>query len=61
MVQKKDNLRSLMGVRRIDYLMHVYHEDMVVDGRIDEYFLWWFNHIGRMKNSRVPKGINEGD
>ena len=61
-----DNLRGLLGIRRIDKvpnarIRQLYGVTKGVDEKIDEWVLRWFGHVERMENDRIVKRIYVGD
>ena len=46
-------LRGLLGIRRMDGVLNPWAKELCgvmkgVEERIDEGFLWWFNHVERV-------------
>ena len=61
-VVQMDNLRDLLGIKRMDKVPNVWVRELCkvkkgVDGRIDEGILWWFSHVHRMENDKIAKGV----
>ena len=56
-----DNLRGLLGVRRMDRVLNAQIRELCRkirgDGRIDEGVLWWFSRVERMENDRFAKSL----
>ena len=62
MVIYMDNLRDLLGIRRIDKVPNAQIRKFCgvtkgVDGRIDEGVLRWFDHVETLENDRNPKRV----
>ena len=60
-----DNLRGLLGVRRVDKIPNARIRQLCsvmkdVDERIDEGVLRWFGHMGRMEKDRIYKRVYVG-
>ena len=56
-----DNLHDLLGIRRMDKVLNaqireLYGVTKEIDERID-YVLQWFNHIEKIGNDSITKGI----
>ena len=61
-VVQMDNLRSLLGIRRIDIVPQAWVREpcRVTKGvieKIDKSILQWFGHIERMGNDRIAKRV----
>ena len=55
-----DNLRELMGIRRMDRIPNTWIKELCgvrkgLDERIDEGVLGWFGHVERMERDRIAK------
>ena len=62
---RMDNLRCLMGIRRMDKVANVRIRELCgvtrgMDERIDKGVLLWFSPLGRMKNERIAKTVYVG-
>ena len=60
-----DNLRGVLGIRRMDRVLNaqireLYRVMKKVDERIDDGVLWWFGHVERIENDRIPKRVYAG-
>ena len=60
-----DNLRGLLGVRRMDKVLIARIRELCgvkkgLDERIDEGELQWFGHVERMENDRIAKRVYVG-
>ena len=65
MAVQMDNLRGLLGIRRIDKVSNACIKELCgltkgVDERIDEGVLRWFDHVERMENYRIAKRVYVG-
>ena len=63
---QKDNLRGVLGVRRIDKMMNEFIRELCgvekgVKERIGESILRWFGHLERMDESRLVKRVYMGE
>src|SRR5678816_2500347 len=61
-----DNLRGVLGVRRIDKMRNERIRELCgvnkgVNERINESTLRWFSHVGRMDDSRLVKRMYSGE
>ena len=61
-----DNLRSLLGIRRMDRVLNTQIRKLCrvakgVDERIDECVFWWFRHVERIEIDRIAKRVNVGE
>ena len=61
-----DNLRSLLGIRRMDKcpnarIKKLYGVTKGVNEKIDEGVLRWFGHVERMENNRIAKRVYVGE
>ena len=61
-----DNLRGLLGIRRMDRLLNapireLYGIKKGVDERIDEGLLQCFDHVERMERNRIAKSFYVGE
>src|SRR5678815_5828185 len=61
-----DNLRGVLGVRRIDKMRNERIRELCgvkkgVNKRINESMLRWFGHVERMNGSRLVKRMYSGD
>ena len=61
-----DNLRGLLGIRRIDRVPNAQIRELCgvkkgLDEKIDEGVLRWFGHIERMENDRIAKRVCVGE
>src|SRR5678815_5068657 len=61
-----DNLRSMLGVRRIDKMRNELIRELCgvkkwVNERINESVLRWFDHMERMNDSRLVKRMYSGE
>ena len=59
-VVQMDNLRGLLGIRRMDTVLNTRIRELCrviegVDESIDEGVLCWFSHMKRMENDMVTK------
>ena len=60
-----DNLRSLVGIRRMDKIVSVRIRQLCgmtkgVDEKIDKGVLRWFGHVERMETDRIAKRVYIG-
>ena len=60
-----DNLRGLLGIRRMNKVPNAQIRDLCgvtrgVEERIDEGVLRWFCYVKRMKNDRIAKRVYVG-
>ena len=60
-----DNLRGLMGIRRMDKVPNEWIRQLCrvrkgVDKKINEGVLRWFSHVERMENDRIEKRVYVG-
>ena len=60
-----DNLRGLLGIRRMNKVPNAQIRDLCgvtrgVEERIDEGVLRWFCHVKRMENDRIAKRVYVG-
>ena len=60
-----DNLRRLLGIRRIDRVSNALIRELYVvmkriDERIDDGVLRWSGHVERMENDRITKRVYVG-
>ena len=60
-----DNLRGLLGIRRMDRVPNARIRELCgvtkrVDERIDEGILRWFGHVEGMENDRIVKRVSVG-
>ena len=60
-----DNLRGLLGIRRIDRISNAWIRELCrmmkgVDERIDEGVLQGFGHVERMEKERISKRVYVG-
>ena len=58
-----DNLRGLLGIRRMDRVPNARIRELCgvmkgVNEKIDEGVLRWFGHVERMENVRIAKAVN---
>ena len=61
-----DNLRGLLGIRRMDRVLNVLIKKLGgmrkgLDERIDEGVLRWFSHVERMEMDRIAKRVYVGE
>ena len=61
-----DNLRGLLGIRRMDRVLNAQIRDLCgvkkgLDERINEGMLQWFGHVERMENDRTAKRVYIGE
>ena len=61
-VVQMDNLRGLLGIRRIDRVLNARKRELSevkkgVGERIDEGVLRWFLHVERMESDRIAKRV----
>ena len=60
-----DNLRGLIGIRRMDSPKYtnkgVVQNGDGVDKRIDEGVLQWFGHVERMEKNRIAEKVYVGE
>ena len=61
-----DNLRGLLGIRRLDKVLNARIRELCrvtkeVDERIDEGVLRWFAHVERMENDKIAKIVYVGE
>ena len=61
-----DNLRGLLGIRRIDKVLNVRIRKLFgmmkgIDKRIVEGVLWWLGHVERIENERIAKRLYIGE
>ena len=61
-----DNLRGLLGIRRMDKFLNARIRELCgvtkeVDERIDEGILRWFGHVERMEKDRIAKRVYVGE
>ena len=57
-----DNLRGLLGIRRMDKVLNAGIRQLCgvmkgVDEKINEGVLQWFGHVERMENDRIAKRV----
>ena len=57
-----DNLRGLLGIRRMDKVLNVWIRQLCrltkgVDEKINEGVLQWFSHVETMENNRIAKRV----
>ena len=62
---KMDNLRGLLGIRRMDKVPNVQIRKLCrvmkgIDEKIDEGVIRWFSHVERMENDRITKRVYVG-
>ena len=62
MAVQVDNLKSLVGIRRMDKASNAGIRQLCgmtkgLDEKIDEGVLRWFGHVERMKNDRIDKRV----
>ena len=50
-----DNLRGLLGIRRMDKIPNARMRQLCGDEKIDKGVLRQFGHVERMENDRIPK------
>ena len=60
MFVQMDNLRRLLGIRRMDRALNTRIRELSgvkkgIDERIDEDVLRWFGHVERMESDRIAK------
>ena len=65
-VVKVDNLKGLLGIRRMDIVPNaqirkLYRVTKGVEKRINEGVLWWFSCMERMENDRFAKRVYVGE
>ena len=65
MAVQMDNLRGLLGIRRIDKVSNACIKELCgltkwVEERIDEGVLRWFDHLERMENYRIANRVYVG-
>ena len=65
-VVKIDNLRGLLGIRRMDRvpnarIREVHEVTKGVDERIAQGVLWWLGHVERMENYRIVNRVYVGE
>ena len=63
---KMDNLRGLLGIRRMDRVSNAGIRELCgvtkgVDEMIDEGVPRWFGHVERMENNKMAKRVFVGD
>ena len=61
-----DNLRGLLGIRRMDRVMNARITELCrarkgLDERIDEGILRWFRHVEKMNMDRITKRVYVGE
>ena len=61
-----DNLRGLLGIRRMDRVPNAQIRDLCgvrkgLDERIDEGLLRWFGHVERMERDRISNRVYVGE
>ena len=54
-----DNLRGLLGIRRMDKVLNAWIRKLCSDERIDG-VLWGISHMERMESDTIAKGIYVG-
>ena len=59
---QKDNLRGLLGIRRMDRVPNARIRELCgvrngIDEKIDERVLRWFGHVERMEKDRIAKRV----
>ena len=64
-VMQMNNLRGLLGIRRLDRIPNVWIKELCgvvkkVDERIKETILRWFGRIERRENDRITKRVYVG-
>ena len=57
-----DNHRGLLDIRRMDRVLNAWIRELCrvkkgQDEKNDEGMLWWFGHVEKMENDRIPKRI----
>ena len=57
---QKDNLRGLLGIRRIGQIREFSGVEKVIDERSDEVVLRWFGHVEIMEDDRIAKRVYVG-
>ena len=66
MVVQMDNLRGLLGIRRMDRVPNARIRELCgvtkgVDERIDEGVFRWFGHVERVEEERIAKKVYVGE
>ena len=61
-----DNLRRLLGIRRMDRVQNALIKELCgvkkdLDERIDEGVIMWFGHMERMEKDRIAKRVYVGE
>ena len=57
-----DNLRGLMGIRRMDRIPNARIRELCgVRKGLDESVLRWFGHVERMERDRIAKSVYVGE
>ena len=66
MVVQMDNLRGLLGIRRMDRVPNAWIRELCgvkkgLDERIDGGVIRWFGHVERMESERIAKRVCVGE
>ena len=61
MALQMDNLRGLLGIRRMDKVLNAQIRELCSDERIDEGILQWFSHVERMENDKIAERVFAGE
>ena len=61
-----NNLRGLLGIRRMDKIPNAWIRELCIvkkglEESIDEGVLQWFGHVKRMENDRIAKRVYAGE